>query len=151
MVTRSLHAEPSWLPLSVSTYAKFFLWQVHTMSLFYDQIAEKLDTYQYAKQTFLIYNLWRSVVGSRIVPAFVSSQPWEGCHCVKQPWEGCDSQTDKCLGRPITKQWGSAARHSKTRPTFASEANLRGKLTQVLTTWDPLSIAINNNGNADRF
>ena len=58
-------------------------------------------------------------------------------------WEGCDSQTDKCLGRPITKQWGSAARHSKTRPTFASEANLRGKLTASGS--DHLRPTINSN------
>ena len=45
----------------------------------------------------------RDAVGSGIVPAFVSADP-------------SSSQTDKCLGRPITKRWGSAARHSSSEP-----------------------------------
>ena len=35
--------------------------------------------------------------------------------------QGCDSQTDKCLGRAITKQWGVPGQTFLLRPTFASE------------------------------
>ena len=148
MVTRSLHAEPSWLRLSVSTFAKFFLWQVHTMSLFYDKIAEKLDTYRYAKQTFLMCHLWRSVVGSRIVSAFVST------------WEGCHSHCGRVATPRLTNAWaGPLPSSGVPRPDIPKPAphlhqrqtSVGNWLPQVRTTWDPLSIAINNNGNTNWF
>ena len=78
----------------------------------------------------------RDAVGSGIVPAFVSADP-------------SSSQTDKCLGRPITKRWGSAARHSSSenhicirdqqaKPSHGGKQKDFALLRTLSGQWDPM-------------
>ena len=69
----------------------------------------------------------RDAVGSGIVPAFVSADP-------------SSSQTDKCLGRPITKRWGSAARHSSSEPHLH-----RRPTSKTLPRWETKSFCRSEN------